>query len=75
MRRFAERTGGPIAGERVVIIGDTPHDVDCAHHSGARCLAVATGHFTEDQLREAGADLVVPTLADTEGLVRWIARA
>lgn len=73
MRRFAERTGGTIAGERVVIIGDTPHDVDCAHHSGARCLAVATGHFTVDQLREAGADLVVPTLADTAGLVRWIA--
>lgn len=73
MRRYAERTGEAIAGNRVVIIGDTPHDVDCAHASGARCLAVATGHFSLQQLRDAGADLAVDDLRDTAALLRWIA--
>lgn len=34
----------------VVIIGDTPKDIACAHACGARCVAVATGGFTRDQL-------------------------
>jgi phosphoglycolate phosphatase-like HAD superfamily hydrolase len=72
MRRYAERTGRTIGGDQVVIIGDTPYDVDCAHASGARCLAVATGHFDLDALRAAGADLAVKDLSDTDGLMRWI---
>jgi phosphoglycolate phosphatase len=48
----------------VVVIGDTPKDVAAAMAIGARCVAVATGAFTEDELRAAGAELVVPTLAD-----------
>ena len=30
-------------GDRMVVIGDTPHDVRCGHAIGARTLAVATG--------------------------------
>jgi phosphoglycolate phosphatase-like HAD superfamily hydrolase len=75
MRRYQELHGRPVAPQDVVIIGDTPADVDCAHASGARVIAVATGHFTVDQLRAAGGDLVVADLSDTEALVRWIVRA
>jgi phosphoglycolate phosphatase-like HAD superfamily hydrolase len=31
---------------------------------GARCLAVATGHFTIEQLRAHGADFVVNDLSE-----------
>jgi hypothetical protein len=31
---------------------------------GARCLAVATGRFNAEQLRECGADVVVERLDD-----------
>ena len=74
MRRYAERHGRAVAPRDVVIIGDTPYDVDCAHASGARCLAVATGHFGLDALRDAGADHAVASLEDTDGLLRWITR-
>jgi phosphoglycolate phosphatase-like HAD superfamily hydrolase len=57
---------------RVVIIGDTPLDVDCAHHNGCRCLAVATGIHPPDELRAAGADLVVDDLSDVAGVLRWL---
>ena len=72
MRRYHERHGRAVAPRDVVIIGDTPYDVDCAKAHGARVLAVATGHFDVDALRAAGADRVERDLADTAGIVRWI---
>jgi phosphoglycolate phosphatase-like HAD superfamily hydrolase len=56
----------PEAIERVIVIGDTPHDIECARVAGAKCVAVATGGFSVDQLRDAGADDVLPDLSDTE---------
>jgi phosphoglycolate phosphatase-like HAD superfamily hydrolase len=49
----------------VVIIGDTPLDIACARDAGISCLAVATGGFSVDALRAAGADTVLESLADT----------
>ena len=59
----------PEAIDRVIVIGDTPHDIDCARVAGARSIAVATGGFTIDQLKEFGADEVLPDLSDTERVV------
>src|SRR2546428_116462 len=41
--RAARRTGRPVAGGDVVIIGDTPADVACRRAAGARTVAVAAG--------------------------------
>ncbi len=72
MSRYEVHHGRPIGAERVVIIGDTPHDVDCARHSGCRSLAVATGKFSERDLADSGADHVVSTLGSTDDLLGWI---
>lgn len=72
MRRCAELTGQAPRPERTIIIGDTPLDVDCAHHNGCRVIAVATGDFTMDQLRPTGADLVLETLDDVDMVERWL---
>lgn len=72
MRRFAELRGQAVDPAHVVVIGDTPHDVDCARHNGCRSIGVATGQFTVEQLEEAGADLAVPTLEGTDELVNWM---
>lgn len=53
----------------VVVIGDTPLDVQCAAAAGARCVAVATGSCDEAALRKAGAHAVLPDLSDTETVV------
>jgi phosphoglycolate phosphatase len=43
-RELAAEHGGEVPpGERMVVIGDTPHDVRCGRAIGARTLAVATG--------------------------------
>lgn len=72
MRAHRERSGRAIEPHHVVIIGDTPHDVDCAKAHGCRSIGVATGAFSIEQLRDAGADLTVPTLADTSALLEWL---
>jgi phosphoglycolate phosphatase-like HAD superfamily hydrolase len=54
-----------LSPESVIVIGDTPLDVDCALAHGALAVAVATGSYGVDALRASGADLVVETL---EGL-------
>jgi phosphoglycolate phosphatase-like HAD superfamily hydrolase len=58
--------------DRVIVIGDTPHDVECARVAGATCIAVATGGFTEADLRAAGADEVLKDLSDTERVLRLL---
>lgn len=55
--------------ERVIVIGDTPHDIECARVAGARSIAVATGGFTIEQLKEFGADEVLKDLSDTEAVL------
>jgi len=55
--------------ERVIVIGDTPHDIECARVAGARSIAVATGGFTIEQLKEAGADEVLTDLSDTQAVL------
>jgi phosphoglycolate phosphatase len=44
------KRAGPVADEAVFVIGDTPHDVQCANAIGARTVAVATGGYTVEEL-------------------------
>lgn len=61
----ARRAGIDVASaNQAVVIGDTPLDVQCAAAAGARSVGVATGPFTEEELRRAGADAVLPDLTD-----------
>jgi phosphoglycolate phosphatase-like HAD superfamily hydrolase len=56
----------------VIVIGDTPSDVACANAVGAVPVAVATGTYSVDQLRETGAPIVLNDLSDTDAFVRII---
>lgn len=55
-------TGRAFDPDHTLIIGDTPKDIACAHAIGAKCLAVATGRFSSDELNQAGADWVLGSL-------------
>ncbi len=46
----------------IVVIGDTPLDVDCAHAYGARAVAVATGVFSYEELAATAPAHTVHTL-------------
>jgi phosphoglycolate phosphatase len=53
--RGARQLGLPVSACRVVVIGDTPKDVDAARGIGAESLGVGTASFSAQQLLEHGA--------------------
>jgi len=70
--RHAELVGARLPGDRVVVIGDTIHDIACARAHGCRSIGTATGAFARQTLADAGASLAVNDLSDTKALVLWI---
>jgi len=64
--------GRPLAGRDVVVIGDTPADVQCGRGIGARAIGVATGRYTIAQLAEHGAAAVFADLTPTLDVVRAV---
>lgn len=70
LRRFTDLRRVEADPAKVVVIGDTVHDISCARAWGCRVLAVTTGSYTRDDL--AGADRVVDDLSDTESIVDWL---
>ena len=66
--RAIERAGAILGHEvdakRVLVVGDTPHDITAAHAVGALGVGVASGHFSKDELRDAGADYVLGSLLE-----------
>jgi phosphoglycolate phosphatase len=54
-----------------VVVGDTPNDIACARHFGARCVAVATGRFhPATELAAFRPDALLPDLTDTAAFLR-----
>ena len=68
VRRAVQRgeamLGQDVPNSDIFVIGDTPLDISAAHAAECTAIAVATGHFDADALREAGADHVLETLEE-----------
>lgn len=50
-------------GARIIVVGDTEHDVYCGKHIGAHTVAVATGWTPRETLHAAGPDLFLDDLS------------
>ena len=72
LKRYESIHGHAPAPARVVVIGDTPHDIDCAHAHGCVALAVATGRYDAQELADAGADVVADDLSDPAVVLDWL---
>jgi phosphoglycolate phosphatase-like HAD superfamily hydrolase len=72
-QRINEHLGVNLQPEQFIVIGDTPNDIACARHFGARVLAVATGrmHSQEDLLAHEP-DALLPDLLDAELVIRTL---
>jgi phosphoglycolate phosphatase len=70
----AEKYGTPMTDDSAVYVADSGRDIEAAEIGGARCIAVATGRETVAELRDAGADLVLTDLSDTEQVIAAIDR-
>jgi phosphoglycolate phosphatase len=70
----SEKYGTQISDDAAVYIADTVRDVEAASIAAARCIAVGTGRSTTAELRDAGADLVLTDLSDTDQVITAIDR-
>jgi phosphoglycolate phosphatase-like HAD superfamily hydrolase len=71
-RRAAARHGTVFDAGGTVLVGDSVHDVAAGRAAGVPVIAVATGRDGPDDLRAAGAPVVLPDLTDTAAVVRAI---
>ena len=71
-QRVRDELGIDVAGRDVVVIGDTPADIECARGIAARAIGVATGRFKVEELERHGAAAVFADLTDTQAVVRAI---
>jgi phosphoglycolate phosphatase-like HAD superfamily hydrolase len=62
-----------LAPEQFIVIGDTPNDIDCARHFGARAVAVGTGRFySTEEILKCKPDALLPDLTDTDLVLKTL---
>jgi phosphoglycolate phosphatase len=62
MRRGELVSGGTLVDGGCFSVGDTPRDVTAGHGAGIRVVGVATGSYSVEELRAAGADWAIETV-------------
>lgn len=67
-----EKLGRKVPLADLVIIGDSPLDVACAKAGGIQSIAVGAGPYSSEELRAAGADLVVDSLKEQESIINFL---
>ena len=72
--RINRHLGIELAPEQFIVVGDTPNDVACARHFGARVIGVGTGRVhSVDELRASGPDALLPDLEDVDRFMQTLA--
>jgi phosphoglycolate phosphatase-like HAD superfamily hydrolase len=64
--------GTVMPGDQMVIIGDTPADIECGRALGVRAIGVATGRYTVEELAAHRPAAVFETLEDTDAVLAAI---
>jgi len=62
------------SADRVWVVGDTPHDIECGKVIGACTLAVATGRYSLEELRVHHPTALYPNLTDTAAVLATLTR-
>ena len=68
-QKASQKYGAVFGPSSTVLVGDTERDVAAALEGGALIVGVATGVTSQEELRQAGANVVLPDLADAPGFV------
>jgi phosphoglycolate phosphatase-like HAD superfamily hydrolase len=65
--RINRHLGVELGPQQFIVIGDTPNDVACARHFGARVVGVGTGRVHAiEELRACKPDALLPDLLDVD---------
>jgi phosphoglycolate phosphatase len=73
--RISEQLQMKLAPAQFIVVGDTPNDIACARHFGARAVAVGTGRFySTEELLACEPDAFLPDLANVDLVLETLNR-
>jgi phosphoglycolate phosphatase len=73
--RIREQLKMNLAAAQFIVLGDTPNDIGCAQHFGARAVALGTGRFySAEELLACDPDAFLPDLSDTDLVLETLGR-
>jgi phosphoglycolate phosphatase len=71
--RIQSRTGMTFRPDQFIVIGDTPNDISCAKHFGAKSLAVGTGSlYKEADLIALNPDAFIKDFSEPEKVIELL---
>lgn len=69
IRKIESKYISPVDAHDVLLVGDTPLDIECAKKVGCKVLAVATGNYTAEVLQTYNPDFICNTLGEGKGFI------
>jgi phosphoglycolate phosphatase-like HAD superfamily hydrolase len=72
LKRAKELAGKDFKGKDIVIIGDSLRDIEVSKQIDALMISVATGVYSEEELRKSGADYVFKDLSNYRQVINTI---
>jgi len=72
LNRAERKYGITYQNKNIIIIGDSPHDVECGKPYGVTSIAVATGHTGIEELKRHAPDYAFKDLGDFEQVIEVI---
>jgi phosphoglycolate phosphatase-like HAD superfamily hydrolase len=74
-KRISQHLHVALLPEQFIVIGDTPNDIACARHFGARAVALGTGRFySTEELLACEPDAFLPDLANVDLVLETLNR-
>ncbi len=71
-KRAFQLTRQQFDGYNMLVVGDTPADILCARAGKATAVAVATGRYSVEQLRQFQPDFIFENLTDTAAFLQLV---
>jgi phosphoglycolate phosphatase-like HAD superfamily hydrolase len=66
LHRLSQLLGEAPRAEQVLVIGDTPKDIECARHAGLKVMCVATGCYGFEEMDSFSPDYLLKDLSETD---------
>lgn len=70
--RANRKFGCVFTDSNIYLVGDSILDISCGKEAGVKTIGVASGDYKKADLRNAGADLVLPSLEEAEKFIKFI---
>lgn len=70
--RAEKALGKTVEKNELVLVGDTPRDIQCARDTRTSCIIVSTGFYSYEDLEKERPDLLVHSLEEKDKILKFL---